>query len=331
MAEFNFGESDIERLLSRAESIFRRRFLEAVRDIQSSTTLAELERLLSLGQFDEALIQAEVAATNLANAYVTAYVLAADEVMNFVSNAVGITVRFDQVNTRAVEEMRNASLRLIQQFTSGQRAATRAALVEGIRQGLNPREQARMFRQSIGLTTNQIRAVANYRRLLEQGSAAALTRQLRDKRFDPTVQAAINGDRALSSEQIDRMVQRYYERSLAARAETIARTEALAAVHQGSDAGFRQAVEDGVIDGDELSQVWHTAGDARVRHPSHTRMNGQVRPFGEPFLSGTGNLLRYPGDGRAPASDTVRCRCVKTTQFTADVIVEADAEAAVSS
>lgn len=316
MAEFDY--TNLDALLSKAELIFKRRFKRAIEQIRDTVTLEELERLLSQRRFDEALQQAELAAIQLSNAYVAAYVLAADDVMAFISGSVGITVDFDQVNVRAVQQMREASLRLIQQFTSGQRAATRTALVEGIRQGLNPREQAILFRQSIGLTAHQTQAVANYRRLLEQGSARALQRALRDQRFDRTVQRAIDGGAPLSQEQIDRMVDRYYQRSLAFRAETIARTESLGAVHQGSDEGFRQAIAQGVID-DELSQSWRTAGDARVRHPSHTFMNGQVRPFGEPFLSGTGNLLRYPGDQRAPASDSIQCRCVKTTRFTSDI------------
>lgn len=319
VAEFNYSASRIEALLDKAEALFRRRFLAAVVQIRDTVTLSELETLLSVGRFDEALVQAEFAATQIANAYVSAYLLAADDVMRFISNAIGITVQFDQVNTRAVQHMRDASLRLIQEFTSGQRAATRVALVSGIRQGLNPRETARLFRMSIGLTAKQMSAVVNFRRLLEQGSAAALTRALRDKRFDASILRAVRDEKPLTADQIDRMVQRYYERSLASRAQTIARTESLTAVHLGSDQGFQQAMDLGLIT-DEISQTWHTAGDARVRHPSHTRMQGQVRPFGQPFISGTGNQLRYPGDHRAPSSDTIRCRCAKSTRFTSDTV-----------
>lgn len=318
MAEFIYDESRIEALLSRAEDIFRQRFLAAIVQIRDSVSVARLEELLSLGQFEEALVEAEVAATNIANAYVTAYVLAADDVMGFISSSLGVTIRFDQVNFRAVEQMRENTLRLVREFTSGQRATTRAALVQGIRAGLNPRAQAELFRQSIGLTVNQMRAVANFRRALELNSAISLQRALRDRRFDPAIQRALNAGEPLSQAKIDQMVQRYYERSLAFRAETIARTESLGAVHAGADQGFAQAIEAGLIDPD-LSQTWHTAGDGKVRHPSHTFMNGQVRSFGQPFLSGTGNLLRHPGDSRAPASDSVKCRCVKTTQFTSDI------------
>ena len=322
MADFNYSNSRIDAILAKAEALFRKRFIEAVKTIRDTTTLDELETLLFQRRFDEALIQAEVAATNLSNAYVQAYVLAADDVMEFISDSIGITVQFDQMNTQAVTQMREASLRLVREFTSGQRQSTRTALIEGIRQGLNPRDQARLFQQSIGLTVKQVRAVANFRRLLEQGSARALTRQLRDRRFDGSIRRAISGDRALSADQIDRMVDRYYTRSLAFRAEAIARTESLQAVDAAGDRAFQQAIDAGLID-DELSQTWHTAGDARVRVPSHTFMSGQVRPFGQPFLSGTGNLLRYPGDPRAPGHDTIKCRCTKSTRFTSDIPVAA--------
>ncbi len=318
MAEFEYTEERVRKVIRRAHAIFTRKFVQALKVIRDSTSLEEIEALLTQRRFDEAMKHAETAATHISNAYVAAYTMAAADVSKFISNSVGTIIEFDQVNARAVREMQEASLRLIQEFTSGQRRTTRAALSLGIRRGLNPREQARLFHQSIGLTINQMQAVEGYRTALEQGSARALRLKLRDRRFDSTVRAAVNGDRVLSEAQIDRMVDQYYRKSVAHRAKVIAQTESLGAVHRGSDEGFRQAINLGLID-EELSQMWRTAGDSRVREPSHTFMNGQVRPFGEPFLSGTGNLLRYPGDAAAPAHDSVGCRCVKTTRFTADI------------
>ncbi len=318
LVEFNYDERRIEAIVSKAEARFRSRFADAVKQIRSSVKLEELEILIAQRRFDEAFTRAELAAANLSNAYISAYILAAEDVMSFVSSSLGITITFDQVNARAVSQMQDASLRLIREFTTGQRAATRVALIEGVTAGVNPREQALLFRQSIGLTAHQTRAVANYRRLLQQGSAQALQRALRDRRFDGSVAQAVSGQKPLTDAQIDRMVERYYTRSLAARAQTIARTESLTAVHQGSDQAFMQAIQQAVIS-DDLSQQWHTGGDGRVRHPSHTLMNGQIRSFGKPFLSGTGNLLRYPGDPSAPAHDVIRCRCVKSTRFASDM------------
>ena len=110
------------------------------------------------------------------------------------------------------------------------------------------------------------------------------------------------------------MVGRYRERYLRFRAETIARTEALRAVHQSSEEAYRQAVDQGQLDPGALVRTWITAADERVRG-SHRAMMGQQRGFDETFTSGVGNRLRFPGDPNAPASETVRCRCVLTTRL----------------
>ena len=318
MPSFEYGEEQMSASVTASVLLFRKRFLAAIRQMRNGVAIEQLALLIRQGRMNEALAQAEAAALNLSNAYATSYTTSANKVTGFISTKANVIVSFDQINDRAVLEMREAGLRLVREFTTKQRAATRRALTMGVRLGLNPRDQAMLLRQSIGLTVTQVEAVANYRRLLEQGSRRALDRALRDRRYDAATARAAAGGKALSEGQIDRMVERYYQRSLVNRAETIARTEALGATHQGADAGFRAAIDQGAI-GDELSQVWHTAGDARVRIPSHTFMNGQVRPFGQPFVSGTGNLLRWPGDQRAPAHDVVQCRCVKTTRFTIDI------------
>ena len=72
---------------------------------------------------------------------------------------------------------------------------------------------------------------------------------------------------------------------------------------------WQQAIDAGVVDAADVVGVWWTATDERVR-PSHSFMHQQERPFGEPFVSGNGNNLRFPGDPAAPASDTINCRCV---------------------
>ncbi len=320
MAEIEDPQSRIEALLVGASLTYRTRFLETVDAIRDQFTLQELEHLLEQGRFDEALVRAEVSAAHLASAYSASYVLAGQSTAAFIANSLSVLVNFDQTNLRAVEQMRISQLRMIREFTEEQRLVTRMAIVEGISQGLNPKQQALLFKESIGLTQQQWAAVQNYRRLLEQNSAESLTRELRDGRFDRTIRGALSTGEPLSATQINRMVERYHENMLRYRAETIARTEALRSVHEGIDESYRQAIEAGTLNADELTQFWRNARDARVRD-SHVSMEGQQRPLGQPFLSGDGNLLRYPGDIDAPASDAVLCRCVKTTRFTVDAPV----------
>lgn len=318
MAEFEDSQERIERLLDRAEATFKRRFLETISAIRDQFQLDELETLLEQGRLDEALVRAELAAAHLASAYTAAYVLAAQGAAGFIGGSLSVLVQFDQTNLRAVEQMRANQLRMVREFLAEQRETTRLALIDGITRGLNPKAQARLFRESIGLTRFQLNAVANFRRLLEENSSESLTRELRDGRFDRTIQNAIRTGNTLSEQQIDTMVDRYRQGMLQYRSETIARNEALRSVHEGADEMFRQAIDQGILPGDELTQTWLNAQDNRVRD-SHSSMHGQTRPLGQAFTSGLGNHLRYPGDIDAPAKDSVQCRCVKTTRFTVDV------------
>ena len=84
------------------------------------------------------------------------------------------------------------------------------------------------------------------------------------------------------------------------RSITIARTEVNGANNGAAVEGYLQS---GVVSMKE----WMTAG-GNVR-PSHAEMEGQRVGLDEPFISGDGNLLRYPGDGMAPPGDTVNCCC----------------------
>ena len=317
MAEREEDQARMEALLAGATFALRRRFLEVVRSVQDQFTLEELEQLLFQRRFDEALVTAELAAAGISSSSNAAFIRAAEDTAARIARSLEVIVSFDQTNVRAVEAMRRSQLQFIREFTNQQRLATRLALVEGISQGLNPRQQALLFRQSIGLTRKQMQAVINYRRLLEAGDAAALDRALRDKRFDSSVRAAVAGDKPLTEAQIDRMVDRYRDRYLAHRAEVIARTEALRSVHDGSQEMYRQAIDLGILAADDLVQEWITASDERVRG-SHAFMHGQQRPIGETFLSGAGNALRWPGDIDAPGSETIQCRCVLTTVFAED-------------
>lgn len=306
--------SRLETLINQAEPRIRDSFLRAVQSVRSQRSLTELIRLLEAGQLEEALDLIEEIPALLATQVSFTLVTSGEDTAELIARVLNRPVSFDQTNTRAVNIMQNNRLRLIREFSTEQRNATRQALVDGIARGMNPRQQARAFRDSIGLTTRQLQAVQRYRSLLEMNSRQVLDRQLRDRRFDRTVQRAIDTDTPLTTQQIDRMVERYQERYLRYRSEVIARTEALRSVHQGSEEMYQQAFDAGTLDPGALVRTWVTARDTRVRD-SHNGMNRQQRAFGETFTSDNGIPLRYPGDENAPASETVQCRCVLTTRF----------------
>lgn len=309
--------SRIERLVRHQEPRFRKVFLDAIALVRDRYTLDELAELLYQGRLEEALDVVDRAGAMLGNEYGRALSNAAENTSDFLSRALTVAVSFDRTNDRAVAAIRSNRLRMVQGFSAEQRQAVRQAMARGIAQGLNPRDQARLFRDTIGLTPRQERAVARYRELLEsvgseQGATLSdiKTRRLRDRRFDRSVQRAARSGRPLTSEQIDRMTGRYRERYIRYRSEVIARTEALRSAHQGSEEMYRQAIDAGELSPDELTRTWVTARDERVR-TSHSFLAGEQRGIDEEFLPG----LKYPGDPDAPAEETVQCRCVLTTRL----------------
>lgn len=300
----------IEQLLNKQETKLRNAFLRMVAFIQSRAVLIRITRFMERGDWEGALNSVLGGAPQiLGSAASDAFIEAAKDTATAINRVLGeVVVDFDMVNERAVAAMRNNQLRLVQGFTAQQRETTRQALLRGVEEGVNPREMARRFRNSIGLTRSQEQAVANYERALRGLDRTALERALRDKRFDPTVARALESGEFLKPDQVTRMVDRYRERMLKYRSEVIARTEALRSVHEGAEEMYRQAIDAGTLDQANLTREWNTAKDERVRG-SHRAMHGQVQPFGSPFISGLGNELRYPGDPAAPPEDTIQCRC----------------------
>ena len=296
-------------LLAKMDRIVRRRFLELVDASKTIRTLDAIAGLLENGQIFEALTITEQIAPSLEVAIEQAFAASGQSIADLLSQERDIIIDFNTLSDRAVTIQQAARARLIREFTAQQREATMELLNDAVLRGLAPTKQAEILADSIGLTGRQARAVTNYRRLLEAGSTEALTRELRDKRFDRTVRRAIASGVPLSPGQIYRMDKQYTKRYVRFRAETIARTETARAISEGEEEMWRQAIDAGVVTPDEIISIWHTAGDERVRS-SHSRMNRQSQPFGAPFRSGLGNELRFPGDPQAPAADVINCRCV---------------------
>ncbi|ACL61751.1 phage minor head protein [Methylobacterium nodulans] len=231
-----------------------------------------------------------------------------------------LTIRFDVRNPSAEDWLRDHSSRKVTEIVDDQRVMIRAALTAGMVAGRNPRDVAldlvgrinpatgRREGGTIGLTAHQEEWARRYADQLARLDPAALTRQLRDKRFDSTVRTAIEQGKALKADQIAKMVLAYRNRALRYRAETIGRTEAMAALHQSQHEATQQAINAGQINPMHVEEIWRTTLDGRERD-THRAMNGQRVRRGQPFVSPSGARLRYPGDPQAPAAEIVNCRC----------------------
>lgn len=299
----------LRELLRTMEPRLRRRLLEIVGWLRERLTLGEIADLISTGRLVDTIADdVAKAGAALGDAVGAVYLAAAREIAKELSEGMDVMVAINQTNPRAVRALERTAFRLGQEMTADVRGVVTEVVRDGLEHGRNPRVMARAFRNSIGLTARQVRHVANYRRYLETLDRQALERELRDARHDRTVERAIREGKPLTRAQVDKMVARYQKNYLAYRAETIARTEAIGALHAGQEEGWQQAIDAGALAAEDLEAEWRTRIDGRQRD-SHRAMNGQKRKFGEAFLSGDGNLLRYPHDPNAPLSEVADCRC----------------------
>jgi len=314
--EGTWSSDAIDRIVGRQAKKIAKAFVLAVKEIRDTATLAKVEKLLMAGKFEEALEFLVTLARTMSTAGAAAITDAAVSAQNWLNTGayLDVAVSFSAVNSRAVRAFELNDLRLIREFGQEQLAATRQAIARGIQEGINPRDMARDFRQSIGLTKRQEAAVDNYRRMLTTLDKEALTRRLATATDLKTLRNAIDKNQPLTATQIDKMVARYNDRYIAYRAEVIGRTEALRSAHQGTELMFQQLVDDGNVGKEELFRSWVTGADERVRD-SHATMNGQIRGLSETFLSGKGNSLMYPGDPSAPGDETIQCRCSLTMRL----------------
>ena len=185
---------------------------------------------------------------------------------NVTADSMGISLSFDLLNPRAAIFARTRAAALIVEVTLEQQELVRQAVFRGIVEGRNPRDVARGIRSVVGLHERYATAVDKFRgRLLAEGNARA--HQLAD---------------------------RYAERLLKSRAETIARTEMIRASNVGQREAWRTAQAEGLIDAEGAEREWIAAAD--VPNDICAQLDGTTVGFEEEF-----------DIGDPPAHP--RCRC----------------------
>lgn len=202
--------------------------------------------------------------------------------------SVAAAMSFSMVNPFVDQYINSSMLSLITAISIDTRMAISLILLDAVRRGIAPRQQARAIEPLIGLTSRQAQAVINYRNALETGNyRATLDRALRDGRYDARLLRALKDGSRLSRDQIDQMVRRYAERQLRWRAENIARTESIRAANAGQREAWRQAMAQGLL---PLSLKQHWLDDERTcpncklipgMNPNGVDIGGQFQtPYG---------------------------------------------------
>ncbi|PHR83103.1 phage minor head protein [Henriciella sp.] len=303
-------------------------FIEAVTDIANRAEIGRMVERLERGDIQGALdaVHLDPAAfRTLEEAFRAAYGaggVAAVSGMPALRDPNGgrLVVRFDMRAPRVERYLREHSSSLVTRIIDEQRESIRLVLQRGMMEGANPKRTAlnivgRVQRGSnrrtggiLGLSGPQARAVENARSGLLSGDPDAMRAYLgltrRDKRFDRTVAKAIREGKGLDRDTVARITGRYSDRLLALRGETIARTETLGALARSKDEAFRQLVDTGAVQAQQVKKRWVATKDNRTRD-SHAAIDGDMVALDQPFSNG----LLYPHAPGAPAEEVVNCRC----------------------
>lgn len=312
----------VEALAESLRPKMRAEFLRAVELIGEKVDWKAVERFLAEGRADLAIAEVMTVAdrgayVGLAEVAQHGLILAGQSAATQVLAAApdALDVRFNAVNPAVSRFLSTYQADLVTGLTQTVRDAISQSVIDGVNAGQNPLTIARDIKAVIGLTPKQEQSVRNFRRYLELGDSTALDRALRDKRFDATVIRAIRDETGLKPDQIDRMVERYRERMLKYRAETIARTEAMRAVSSGQHLMWQQAVADGLIEEKQIRRKWIYRDDSRVRHAHRTipTLNPKGVGLNETFQSELGPI-RFPHDPQALPENTINCRCAVVTR-----------------
>lgn len=318
-----------EDLIAGWSESLRKLFLDSVYRLRNAAQVDFIATMLERGDVDGALRGVgldPVSFRPFEKGVADAFEAGGDATMNIVPPArdhqgLRLVVQFGVRNPGAEAFLRQRSSTSITQIIDDQRTMVREHLTAGMAAGVNPRTAAldlvgrvnpatgRREGGVIGLTSSQADWVRNYsNELASDKPASALVRTLRDKRFDGAVNKAAKFGEPIPADLRAKMVNAYKARALRYRAETIARSEAMTALHAAQHEAMRQAVDAGGVQQSAVEFIWRTARDSRVRD-THKAMDGQRQPMGAMFVSPSGAQLAYPGDPNAPASETVNCRC----------------------
>lgn len=258
----------LRRLIDRLEPRLRRVVYAALKDLPPGS-VGLLTDALEAGDVDGAL---RIVARDLqaASAEIRRLLLEAIGTGKTVTSA-SYGLSFDLTDPLVVAAAERHAGQLITAVTEETIRAVRGVIVEGIREGVPPREQARQIMRLVGLTERDAGAVDRFwRGMLEAG-----TRQ----------------------EQADARAQRYADRLLRRRAENIARTEIIRASTEGTRQGWEAAADAGLLDPRTASVIWIVTPDDRLC-PRCSALGGTTVGFVDKFtatVEATGDLSRNPG------------------------------------
>ena len=255
-------------LADRLEPSLRKAFLELAASL-SPESLAQLTRLLEAGDLDAAVAyltgstRAVAAVTAVRAAYASGIIRTVSAVVRDIG-ADGprrLVIASPVASPDLIAAVRRWEDGPFRRVAEDLRAGLRETIATELARGINPRQVAARLKAGVGTvggtTAYDVQIVNSFRRALEEGRVGEASRRaLRDRRLKIT--------KTLTPAQIDKAVDAYRRKLTAFRAETFARTSAMAAANEASGVGWKEAVRQGVVPANEVRRYWVVSADERL-------------------------------------------------------------------
>lgn len=265
------------------ENQFKAIYRQAVISAKEAVVLRQLEEALENGDIEETLIATHVdkfeskfseVIIPMATAFLAGATVAFQE-LPATKQKEGQPI--DLLNAYSMDYLKQHGARLVTQVSQETKDAIRKAVETTLLEGKSYRGAAREIKNIIGITVPQQQALNNFKiSLLKQGLN------------QPAIQSA---------------VEKRTQVMISDRAETIARTEAFAAISKGRQELWQQLKENGVIE-KTTKHIWLTANDERSCSICKL-MNNQKQLIDAYFETGDGEQIDVP-----PAHPNCRCTVI---------------------
>lgn len=292
----------VQRRAASLQPDVRRAFFKAFDLIAAGMSDRDIARFIESGGL-ESFVRELVPESRVAEQPMTAALqraversAAASARLDMGKNGTLLKTPFNVLSPHTVEAIRILDTAITQRMLKNVRETVRETVAAGLEDGKGTAAIARNMREQLALPPSMARTVRNFEKMLRAGDTDALSRKLRDRRFDSALKKM--SEKKLTEDQIERMSSAYARRMKAHYADTLSRTATLSAVKLGQRLSWEEAATKGIVDRSRLKKQWVGVKDDRER-PEHLKMEGEVVPFDQPFSNGQ----------MIPGEDDYNCRC----------------------
>jgi SPP1 gp7 family putative phage head morphogenesis protein len=261
----------VQQLADGARPEFIATFIDAVKNTLDATSVQAIEEAIAEGNWSvvQSLIPWDIFEAALRNYSMEMASLASragKAAITYMPKKIQLAFNFNVLNPTAVKWTQERTGALIVEVSGETKEAVTEVIHRAFIDGMHPRQSARHIKNLVGLTKRQAGAVDNLRRRLMKEGA--------------------------SDEVIAKRTQEYAKRLLAYRAETIARTETLAASNSGTYQSWLQARDEGFL-APNVVRKWIVTPDDRLC-PLCQQMTGATAGLEEPFNTPKGPMYHPP-------------------------------------